>query len=95
MTDAEFFDSIGPLRTWTVHRSTSESAVPEGTTKRAVREIDLPNLLFDNLVSAQKDRLRHGETERLGGLEVHGHLKFCRELHREIARLRRAGMRST
>jgi hypothetical protein len=29
----------------------------------------------------------YGKAERLGGLEVHGHFKFRRELHREIARL--------
>src|SRR5215471_6464316 len=46
--------------------------------------------LFDHLVSTQQDRLRHRQTERLGGLEVHGHLEFCRKLHREIARLRAA-----
>jgi hypothetical protein len=28
-----------------------------------------------------------GATIRRGGLEVHGHLEFCRELHRKIARL--------
>ena len=47
-------------------------------------------LLFDHLVGAKQDRLRHHKAERLGGLEVHNHLKFCRELHREIARLRSA-----
>jgi hypothetical protein len=45
---------------------------------------------FDHLVGAKQDRLRHRKTERLGGLEVYGHLKFCRKLHREIARLRAA-----
>ena len=30
----------------------------------------------------------YGKAERLGGFEVHGHLEFCRKLHREIARLR-------
>src|SRR6516225_7712790 len=29
----------------------------------------------------------HGKPERLGGLEVHRHLEFCRKLHREITRL--------
>ena len=27
------------------------------------------------------------KAERLGGLQVHDHLEFCRKLHREIARL--------
>ena len=43
--------------------------------------------LFDHLVGAQQYRLRHRKAERLGGLEVHGHLVFRRKLHREIARL--------
>jgi hypothetical protein len=38
----------------------------------------------------KQDRLRNGETKRLGGLEIHGHLEFCRKLNREIARLRAA-----
>jgi hypothetical protein len=32
-----------------------------------------------------KRRVRHRKSKRLRGLEVHGHLKLCRELHREIA----------
>jgi hypothetical protein len=44
-----------PLRTSSVHRSTSDRAVPEGTThnpwKPAVRETDMPDLLLDHLVS--------------------------------------------
>src|SRR5215831_40506 len=46
--------------------------------------------LFDHFVSPQPNRRRHREAERLGGLEVHDHLEFCRKLHREIARLRAA-----
>src|SRR5215470_11082368 len=46
--------------------------------------------LLDHLVGAQQNRLRYRKAKRLGGLEVHGHLKFCRKLHREIARLRAA-----
>jgi hypothetical protein len=42
---------------------------------------------FDHLVGAQQDRWGYRKAERLGGLEVHGHLEFCRKLHREIARL--------
>ena len=42
---------------------------------------------MDHLVSAQQDGLRHSKAERLGGLEVHDHLEFCRKQHREIARL--------
>src|SRR5262249_52421183 len=46
--------------------------------------------LLDHLVGTQQDRLRHRQTERLGGLEVYGHLEFRRKQHREIARLRAA-----
>src|SRR5262245_27701234 len=46
--------------------------------------------LFDHLVGAKQNRWGHGKAERLGGLEVDDHLKFCRKLHREIARLRTA-----
>src|SRR5262249_4862769 len=42
---------------------------------------------FDDLGGAQKYRWGYGKTEPLGGLAVQDHLKFCRELHREIARL--------
>ena len=41
--------------------------------------------LFDHLVGAKQDRLRHRKAKRLGSLEVHDHLEFCRKLHREIA----------
>ena len=42
--------------------------------------------LFNHLVSAQHYRWGHRKAKRLGGLEVYDHLKFCRKLHREIAR---------
>ena len=46
--------------------------------------------LLDHLGGAQQDRRGYGKAERLGGLEVHDHLVFRRELHREIARFRAA-----
>jgi hypothetical protein len=42
-------------------------------------------LFVDHLGCAQHYRWGYGKTERLGGLEVQDHLKFCRELHRKIA----------
>src|SRR6516225_4892585 len=43
--------------------------------------------LLDDLIGEGKQRRRHGDAQRPGGLEVHDHLEFCRKLHREIARL--------
>ena len=43
--------------------------------------------LFDNLVGAKQDRWGYRKAKRLGGLKVYDHLEFCRQLHREIARL--------
>ena len=43
--------------------------------------------LLDHLISAQQNRRGYGKTERRRGPAVHDHLKFCRKLHREIARL--------
>ena len=43
--------------------------------------------LFDDFVGAQHYRWGYGKAKRFSGLEVHGHLKFCRKLHREIGRL--------
>jgi hypothetical protein len=41
----------------------------------------LRDFLFDHLVGAQQNRLRHGKTERFGGLEVHDHLEFGWQLN--------------
>ena len=46
--------------------------------------------LFDLLVGAQQNRWGYGETERLGGLEVQDHFKFCRQLNGQLRRLRAA-----
>src|SRR6516162_4827877 len=43
--------------------------------------------LFDHLGGAQQNRWGYREAERLGGLEVHGHLKFCRQLNGQLRRL--------
>src|SRR5262245_25487903 len=43
--------------------------------------------LFDHLVGAREQRMRHGEAERLGGLEVDGELVLGRRLHWKIGRL--------
>jgi hypothetical protein len=40
--------------------------------------------LLDHLVGPEEDRLRHRKAERLGGLEVHGHLKFGWHLNGQV-----------
>src|SRR6516165_3842007 len=42
---------------------------------------------LDHFVGAQHYRWGYRETERVRGLAVQDHLKFCRKLHREITRL--------
>ena len=43
--------------------------------------------LFDHLVGAREDRLRHGEAERLRGLEVDDQLEFGRLLDWQVGRV--------
>src|SRR5260370_10838853 len=43
--------------------------------------------LFDHLVGLRQERARHGEPERLGGLEVDHQFEFGRLLDRQIGRL--------
>src|SRR5262249_56053164 len=74
------------------HRSSRNIVVffPGALTREAGRfdNPTCPNQLFDLLIGAKQYRWGYGETERLGGLEVHDHLEFDGKLHREIARLR-------
>src|SRR5215471_5209234 len=46
--------------------------------------------LFDDLGGAQQYRWGYGKAERLGGLEVHGHLELGRKLNGQLCRLRAA-----
>jgi len=45
-------------------------------------------LLFDDLGGASEDRWRHGEAERLGGVEIDHQLECRRLLYRQVGRLR-------
>ena len=42
---------------------------------------------FDHLIREQQERLRHSKAERLGGLDVQGHLKFDWQLNGKFRRL--------
>src|SRR5262249_59859131 len=46
-----------------------------------------PFTSFDYLVGAAEQRQRHGNAQRLGGLEVQEHLDFRSLLDRQVARL--------
>ena len=51
--------------------------------------------LFDHLGGAQQDRGRYCKTERLGGLEVDGHLEFGRHLDGKLRRPAEANIDDT
>jgi putative ABC transport system substrate-binding protein len=69
----------GAIAGWDLH-PLENAAFPRRTPKPDSCSAAKPTLLFDDLVGAKQDRLRHRKAERLGGLEVYDHLKFCRKL---------------
>src|SRR2546421_9852987 len=52
-----------------------------------MHSVKTPATLLNQLVRALKKRLRHGNAERLGGLEIDTQPELARLLHRQIRRL--------
>jgi hypothetical protein len=44
-------------------------------------------MLFDHLICPNQQRLRKGDTDRLGGFQVDRQLEFCRLLDGKVRRL--------
>src|SRR5262245_27103749 len=45
-------------------------------------------MLFDHLVGAGEQRLRHSKVERLGGFQIDNQLELCWQLNGQVLRLR-------
>jgi NitT/TauT family transport system substrate-binding protein len=65
-------------------RWTSTRSTPTSSCRRRNRR-DRPNRSFDHLVGALQQRLRDGQAESLGGLQVDQELELRRLLYRELA----------
>jgi hypothetical protein len=52
--------------------------------QKRTRAVQQRTSLFDHIVGATEHQWRHGETQRLGGLEVDHQLELSRQLDREV-----------
>src|SRR5215510_6339984 len=50
-------------------------------------EVEPPFTSFDHLVGGDEQLVRHGQPERLRGLEIYDQLEFYRLLYRQVRRL--------
>src|SRR4029453_3209024 len=55
--------------------------------KSGLMECSKKRSLFDHLVSSSEHRVRHGETERFGRLEIDRQIVLGWRLHRQVGRL--------
>ena len=76
-----------PLQTPPVHRSRSESVVPEATTFGRDRCTDMPEPLLDHVIGECEQCGWHFDVERPRRLQVDNELKFGRLHDRQVGRL--------
>src|SRR3974390_770010 len=60
------------------------TALPRPDSHRLIAPALAGAFSLDHLVGTQQDRLRHGEAERLGGLEIDHQLEFGRKFDRQV-----------
>src|SRR5262249_32606308 len=68
-------------------RTLVDAAGTAGSCHNRTYAVQQTELLFDHLVGAGENRIRHGQAEGLGGLEIDDELEPGRQLDRQLARL--------